>query len=339
VSGGTNGGFVHVLFAVVLASAALYLARVVLEPIAFALFGMALVWPLQKALQARMPRPIALVLIILVSLVAIAALAFAIVWSIGDVVHWVLANLERFQSLYMRVTQWLAKHDIFVTEWLGQYDIRIFAGLLPQIAQAVNSFAGFCVVVFLLLMFGLTELTFFGRRFDELEPKIGWNISQTAGEVARKIRKYMLIRTLASVLTGLAVFAYTYSLGLELAIAWGIISYGTLVAIILPVLFATVQFESWQMPVVIFGGLYVIQFLIGNYLEPLIAGKALAVSPFVMLVAFFFWGFLWGMPGAFIGLPVTIAIITIWEQDPSSRWIARLISTSGDARSHSRPPS
>jgi len=97
------------------------------------------------------------------------------------------------------------------------------------------------------------------------------------------------------------------------------------------VLFATVQFESWQMPVVIFGGLYVIQFLIGNYLEPLIAGKALAVSPFVMLVAFFFWGFLWGMPGAFIGLPVTIAVITIWEQDPSTRWIVRLVSILDDA--------
>jgi predicted PurR-regulated permease PerM len=85
------------------------------------------------------------------------------------------------------------------------------------------------------------------------------------------------------------------------------------------------------MPVVIFGGLYVIQFLIGNYLEPLIAGKALAVSPFVMLVAFFFWGFLWGMPGAFIGLPVTIAVITIWEQDPSTRWIVRLVSILDDA--------
>jgi AI-2 transport protein TqsA len=152
VSGGTNGGFVHVLFAVVLASAALYLARVVLEPIAFALFGMALVWPLQKTLEAGMPRPIALVLTVLVSLVVFAALAFAIVWSVGDVVHWVLANLERFQSLYTRVTQWLAERDIFVTEWVGQYDVRTFAGVPQQIAGAINSFAGFCVLVFLLLM-------------------------------------------------------------------------------------------------------------------------------------------------------------------------------------------
>ena len=82
------------------------------------------------------------------------------------------------------------------------------------------------------------------------------------------------------------------------------------------------------MAVIIFGGLYVIQFLIGNYLEPIIAGKALAISPFVMLFAFFFWDFLWGMPGAFIGLPVTIALFTVCEQNLSTRWIAKLLSSS-----------
>src|SRR5262249_6663783 len=118
-------------------------------------------------------------------------------------------------------------------------------------------------------------------------------------------------------------------------IAWGIISFvlnyipyiGPLVAVMFPVLFANVQFESWQMAVIIFGGLYTIQSLIGNYLEPVIAGKTLAISPFVMLVAFFTWGFLWGIPGAFIGLPVTIAIFTVCERNPSSRRIARLLST------------
>jgi predicted PurR-regulated permease PerM len=272
----------------------------------------------------------------MVTLVVILALSGAIIWSVGDIVHWILANLARFQSLYMRVTQWLEGHGIFVTEWAGQYDVRSFAGMLRQVAMAVNSFAGFCLVVFLLLTFGLTELTYFRRRFDELEPQTGWKISQTAGEIAGKIRTYMLIRTLASALTGLAVFVYTISMGLDLAIAWGVISFvlnyipylGTLVAIVLPVLFATAQFESWQAPAILFAGLYLIQFLIGNYLEPMIAGKALAVSPFVMLIAFFFWGFLWGMPGAFIGLPMTIALITICEQNPSSRWIVRLLSPS-----------
>jgi predicted PurR-regulated permease PerM len=86
----------------------------------------------------------------------------------------------------------------------------------------------------------------------------------------------MLIRTLASVLTGLAVFVFTFSIGLELAIAWGVISFvlnyipytGPLIAVAFPVVFANAQFESWQMAVFIFGGLYTIQFLTGNYLEP-----------------------------------------------------------------------
>jgi AI-2 transport protein TqsA len=143
----------------------------------------------------------------------------------------------------------------------------------------------------------------------------------------------MLIRTLASISTG---FAYSLSVGLDLGIAWRVISFvlnyvpyiGTLVAIVLPVIFSTIQFESWQMPVIVFGGLFIIQFLIGNYLEPMIAGKALSVSPFAMPVAFFFWGFLWGMRGAFIVLPMTIALITLCEQSSSARWIVRLLSPS-----------
>src|SRR5271163_1361905 len=303
-----RSGVVDALLATVLLSAAFYFARVVLEPIAFAFFGIALVWPLLKALEARMPNAIALLLTVLVTLVGFLMLVSSIVWSIGDVVHWILENLARFQSLYARVTQWLEGHGIFVAEWAGQYDVRTFAGLLQQIARSVNSFIGFCAVVFLLLTFGLTELAYYGTRFDELEPKLGWKVSQAAKEIGGKIRTYMFIRTIASIATGSSVFVYSLSVGLDLAIAWGVISLvlnyipyiGTLVAIILPVIFATAQFESWQMPVIVFSGLYIIQFLIGNYLEPMIAGKALSVSPFAMLVAFFFWGFLWGMPGAFI---------------------------------------
>jgi len=331
------GRFIQALVAVILVSAALYFARVVFEPIAFALFGMALVWPFQKAIEAKMPKPNALILTILLTLFVIFVLASAIIWSVGDIVHWIFANVARFQSLYMRTTQWLEGHGIFVMEGLGQSDIRTFIGIVQGAATGVNYFIGFCVVVFLLLTFGLVELSDFRIRLEELEPKIGFNISQTAEEIAKKVRKYMLIRTLASVLTGLAVFVFTLSIGLDLAIAWGVISFvlnyipylGPLIAVVFPVLFATAQFESWPMAIVIFGGLYTIQFLIGNYFEPMVAGKALAISPFVMLVAFFFWAFLWGIPWAFIGLPVTIALFTVCEQNPSSRWIARLLSTSG----------
>ena len=78
------------------------------------------------------------------------------------------------------------------------------------------------------------------------------------------------------------------------------------------------------MAVLVFGGLNLIQFLVGSYLEPRIAGNAVSLSPFMVLFAVFFWAFLWGIAGAFIGVPIVIAVMTICEQHPSSRWVADL---------------
>jgi AI-2 transport protein TqsA len=337
VTGAGRDRFVTAVFAVVLVSAALYFGRIVFEPIAFMLFAMALVEPFQKAADVRFGKPVALTLTIILTLLFLSILVWAIVWSISDVVQWGLANVERFQSLYMRTTQWLEGHD-FVVGDLENLKPSSFVWVFQAIAGYVNYFLGFALTVLLFLIFGLAEMGDFKLKLAALDTKLSsWSLLETSGQIAGKIRKYMLIRTLASFATGVAVFLFTFAIGLDLAIAWGVISFvlnyipyvGPLVAVILPVIFATAQFESWQMAAFIFGTLYLIQFIIGNYLEPLLTGTALAISPFVMLVAFLIWDFLWGMPGAFIGLPVTIALFTIWEQNPSTRWIADLMATSG----------
>lgn len=328
------GRDVQILLAIFLVVAALYFARTLFEPIAFALFGIALVWPIEKALEARLPKFLALLITIFLTLFVMFVLTMAIVWSVNDVVRWAILNAASFQGLYERWTLWLTEHGIHFTEGLGQYNARAFVSVLRAIAAGANTFSGFSIGVFLLLTFSLTELDAFRSRLNALTPKIGQDVSRTAAEIAGKIRKYMLIRTAASIVTGVAVFAFTLSIGLDLAIAWGVISFvlnyipyiGPLIAVILPVAFASVQLESWQTVFLVFGGLYLIQFLIGNYLEPVIAGRSLSISPLVMLVAFFFWAFLWGMPGAFIGIPVTIALLTICEQNPSLNWLAKLCS-------------
>src|SRR5262249_40757654 len=166
-----------------LIAVALYLARVVFEPITFALFALALVWPFQKALEARLPKAVALGLTVLLALLVILALAAAIVWSVDEVVHWTLANLARFESLYARWTEWLEGYGIHIAEGLAQYDSRAFIGLLHAVASRANYFVGFCIVVFLLLTFALTELSSFRARLDALAPIIGWDISQTATEI------------------------------------------------------------------------------------------------------------------------------------------------------------
>ena len=56
------------------------------------------------------------------------------------------------------------------------------------------------------------------------------------------------------------------------------------------------------------------------------AGAALSISPFIVLFAVFFWSFLWGVSGAFIGVPIVIALLAVCDEHESTRWIALLLS-------------
>jgi AI-2 transport protein TqsA len=101
---------------------------------------------------------------------------------------------------------------------------------------------------------------------------------------------------------------------------------GPLIATVFPTLFAIAQFESWQLALIIFLCLNLIQFVIGSYFEPRFAGAALSVSPFLILFAVFFWSFLWGIPGAFIGVPIVIAVLAVCEEHESAKWVTTLLS-------------
>jgi len=68
--------------------------------------------------------------------------------------------------------------------------------------------------------------------------------------------------------------------------------------------------------------------VIGSYVEPRMSGNVLAISPSVVLFSVFFWTFLWGLYGAFIGVPIAIAVVSFSSQHPSTRWIANLFGGS-----------
>ncbi len=346
MSGDTAIRGILALCAVILVAAALYLARSIFAPVAFSIFAMAIVWPFQRALQARMPKLIALVFTLLLTLAVLSLLALAVAWGSSQVGQWLLRNLDRFQFIYIKTNEWLEGHGIFATALLAdRFDVAWLVGFAQQVAARLNSMTGFALLIFAFTILGLMEIDQAGMRIRRLEsqhPHL--QLSQAAERIAVQFRKYMLIRSVASLLTGFVTFCFALLVGLDLAIAWGVISFvlnyipflGPLVAVVLTTLFAAAQFESVEMTLIVLAGLSVIQFLIGSYLEPLLAGATLAISPFLVLFAVFFWSFLWGIPGAFIGVPITIALLTICAQYASSRWIAVLLSDSANSNDSSR---
>jgi len=320
----------------VLLFAGLYFARSILAPVAFSLFVIAIVWPLQRTLETRVPRLLALVATLVVTLLVIAVLGYLIVWSFGTVGRWVIDNALRFQALYLQWTDWLEEHGILVTSFLVEnFNAGWLIRAVQEIGGRLQGLVTFVVITFVFTALGLLEVDIARKNIETLSNKeAAQTILQASTLIADKFQRYMLVRSAMSVLTGLVVWAFALLAGLELATAWGVIAFvlnyipfiGPLVATVFPTIFALVQFGSWQLAAIVFLALNLIQFLIGSYLEPRIAGAALSLSPFVVLFAVFFWAFLWGVPGAFIGVPIVIAALTLCEQRESTRWIAALLS-------------
>jgi AI-2 transport protein TqsA len=320
---------------------ALYHARSILAPVAFSLFIIAIAWPFQSWLQARMPKLLALAVTVFAITVTVTLLAYLMIWGFSKIGQWLISNAARLQTFYASAATWLEGYGISVTgQMADNFNVGWLVRTVQQIGGRLHTFISFFVITFVFTVLGLLEVNIMQRNIAALRSKeVGQALLRAGADIAAKFQKYMLVRTVMSVLTGAMIWAVALLAGLELATAWGVIAFvlnyipfiGPLIATVFPTLFAVIQFESWQLALVIFVLLNLIQFMIGSYLEPRIAGAALSVSPFLILFAVFFWSYLWGISGAFIGVPIVIACLAICDQYESSKWVTALVSGRANA--------
>jgi len=333
---------------IILVAAALYFTRSILAPFAFAIFMVALVWPLQRALERKLPQAVALLLTLLVTIAAVVAVSSMVTWALSVERAWLVGHAARFQTIYLEWTRWLEEHEIFVVGPLTErFDVMWLVRLFQTLLGHINTLVGFAVLVFVFLMLALMETGDFRERLALASKQAkGPDFAEVGEAIAAKIRKYMWVRTQMSALTGFAVCGWALFSGLELAPAWGIIAFvvnyipfiGSFIATLLPSLFAVAQFGTLHDSLFVLLGMFAIQFAIGNYLEPLVAGAALSISPLAVVFAVFFFGFLWGMPGAFLGVPILIAILVLCAHYPSTQWIATLLSGVPKSRERDEEP-
>jgi predicted PurR-regulated permease PerM len=316
----------------------LYFSAVIIAPIAGALFIIAIVWPIQSRLQRHLPQLAALAIVVTLTVAVFAVFGSIVAWGFGRIGRSLLADAPRFQMLYDQAANWLEIHGIAVTGlWAEHFDMRWLVRALQGVSSRLNTMVSFWAVVLVYVLLGLLEIGPVTRRISAaLDGGTARVLIKGGSLTAAKLRRYMLIRTIMSITTGGMVYALATTLGLQLAAEWGVIAFtlnfipfvGPFIATVLPTLYALAQFESLQSAFVVFAGLNLIQFVIGSYVEPRVAGKALAISPFFVLFSVFLWSFLWGLFGAFIGVPIAIAGLTFCAQSRSARWLAVLLGAS-----------
>jgi predicted PurR-regulated permease PerM len=137
------------------------------------------------------------------------------------------------------------------------------------------------------------------------------------GSISNQIGRYLAAQFLISLITGVLVWAALVLLKIDFPVTWGATAFllnfiptvGSIVASIPPILLALVQYYPHYWPAVLTTiCLLTIQMVMGNVITPKVMGDRLNLSPVVILLSLLFWGWLWGVVGALLSIPITCAI-------------------------------
>jgi len=319
------------LIATLLVIAALRAAYAVAMPLAFAAVIVAGLWPVKPRLDRWLPSWLGYTVLILLLVLVLAAFAAAIYLASAQVVRAFTENRDAFVRFYAGLSEWAGRWGLPLGE-TGLPRLVTFARSVLSGAYSLIVYLGFIGV---LVIFGLPEVPAARRRMRaELDPGDRRTVFDAAEEIADKIRNYLGVTTLMSILTGVACGLWSLALGIDLAFVWGLLNFllnyipivGNIVGIIPPVLYAAIESENPTLPLVALAGFAVIQIGISNFIYPLVQGRSLSLSPLGIVVSLAFWGWLWGIAGALIAVPLTATLVIVCERIPRAAWIAQLLS-------------
>ncbi len=215
---------------------------------------------------------------------------------------------------------------------LGVSSFGALAQTLPTGLNLVGGMASFAGLVFFFALLMLIEAQAW-RQKAEVALGRADRVREAVTTIGHKTRRYMLVRSFSGALSGVLVALWLWLIGVDFALLWGVMFFlfnyaptvGSIVAGVLATLVALLQLGPlWA--AVAAAGMIAIDQAIGNVLDPHLQGRSLDISPLVVLVSVIFWGWIWGLPGMLLAVPMTATIITLCEQVPALRPIAILMS-------------
>ncbi|WP_299365040.1 AI-2E family transporter [Winogradskyella sp.] len=155
-------------------------------------------------------------------------------------------------------------------------------------------------------------------------------------KIEKDLIKFIKVKFLVSALTGIFTGLMCVFFDVSFPIFWGLFAFainfvqmvGSFVSVILLSIFAFVELEPTSTLLFFILSITLVQVVFGAILEPIFMGKSFSINIIAVLVMLMFWGFLWGIPGLIMAIPITVFIKIILEQFPSTKVIASLLSGS-----------
>ncbi len=245
----------------------------------------------------------------------------------------VLSAYPRYEARFSSIYALMAKRfnlpldensSLFANLWnsLGVRNFVQDAALTAS--NYIFSILKLTLVISLFIIFFMVEIRGMKDKIYRAFPKerMGRKIMFIITKIIAEVTRYISIKFMVSLFTGILVFALTFFLGMDFAVIWGFLAFilnfipnfGTMVSWAITTGFSVLQFyPSGAKIFVVAAGVFAINFVLGNIIEPRWEGSNLGISPFLILVSLSLWGWLWGFSGMILSVPILVVIKIIFE--------------------------
>lgn len=319
----------------------LSLGKNLLVPLLIAVFMAYLIMPITRVFNRfRLPGFISAILVLFFFFLIFSLFGFAIYQNIQDFVIASASYGERLDNMIAVIDRVLFENFNIVynpidvlKEVLSRIDIpAIISGGLGSFFSFFSSL----VLVFFYLSFILAEKRVFRDKLKKISSKRSEAL-EIIVRINEQIQKYIALKTIISVVTGLTAYIALKIMGVDFAELWAMTTFllnfipniGSIIATIPPILVALLQYQSFSTAAVVAVVLMIIQVTIGNIIEPRVFGRELNLSPLLVFFSLIFWGSIWGVTGMILSVPIMASISIITWNIPGLRKLSILMREKG----------
>lgn len=291
--------------------------------------------------KKRVPSFLAIVIVILTIVIIANIVSVFILTSVGPFTAGIPKYQDKFNSLLQYASDNLKNYGIDAIALKESMNLKNIIqdssvqGWITSVFTSIASIFGDFVLILIYVIFILSELGSLKRRvlraFSEERAR---RIANTMGDIFNDVRRYIVGKTVINLLHAILIGIILWLFDVDFYIVWAFLSFlmhyiptiGSMIATVLPFMTALVQFDSFGTAIVILVILIVLANVVGNIIEPQVLGDKLDLSPILLLLSLIMWGYVWGVMGMILSIPIMSMIKIVLMNFESTRPVAILMS-------------
>ncbi|MBQ0786460.1 MAG: AI-2E family transporter [Oceanihabitans sp.] len=329
----------NILLLIIVIPILFYLLKVlsfIFIPLVFAMFIALLFLPLMRWLGKRkVPKIVSIIIIVLLIGLGLKMGVELIKLSSKQIMASDTAFFDKAQVKINDAAQYLEstfgvemqKDKNILSQFIQKENIGTTVGFLRQFLTMLLMTAFFVVLL-------LAESINMQDVLNKMVLKKKRTSLLAYGKIQKELNTFIKVKFLVSFLTGVGTGLACYFFDVSFPIFWGLFAFvinfvqmvGSFIAVIALSIFAFIELDPTSTLFLFVIAITGVQVLFGAILEPVFMGKSFSINIITVLVMLMFWGFLWGIPGLIMAIPITVFLKIIFEQFPSTKKISDLIS-------------